>query len=142
MSRQALTGSTLVHGLVLWALFFFVPSSPARIVPNTIQVALVNLPRGRTAPARGVPSDAPAPKTASEPAKPAADEAPPEKNAVRPPEAKKPAPKRPTPGLPQGATALPAVAMGVAGLSGTVAADGDFRWTYWLLAVRSTVDRN
>ena len=142
MSRQALAGSALGHALVVWLLFVFVPLTPARIVPTTIQVALVNLPRGRTMPARGVPSDAPAPQAAPEPRANEADEAPPEKNAVRPPDTKKAAPKRPTPGIPQGATGLPAVAMGATGLSGTVAVDGDFRWTYWLLAVRSTVDRN
>ncbi len=142
MSRQAIAASALGHAIVVWALFIFVPSSPARIVPSTIQVALVNLPPGRTMPARGTPSDAPAPKTAPEPEAKQREEAPPEKNAVRPPDTKQAAPRRPAPGLPQGSTALPAVAMGATGLSGTVAVDGDFRWTYWLLAVRSTVDRN
>jgi TonB family protein len=143
MSRRSITASTLAHVFVLWALFVFVPSSPARIVPSTIQVALVNLPPGRALPARGVPSTAPAPDEAApdKTTPPAPDEAPPEKNSVRPPDAK-PVPKRPMPGLPEGATTLPTVAMGASGLSGTVAVDGDFRWTYWLLAVRGAVDRN
>jgi len=144
MSRQAIVGSTLAHALAVWALFFFVPPAPARIVPSTIQVALVNLPPGRTLPARGVPSVAPPPvETAPDESKAPVDEAPPEKNAVRPPdEAPKAPPKRPTPGLPEGGTALPKAAMGASGLSGTLAVDGDFRWTYWLLAVRSAIDRN
>ncbi len=142
MSRQSIAASALGHALVVWVLFIFVPLSPARVLPNTIQVALVNLPAGRSMPARGVPSDAPAPKKAPEPKAEDKEAAAPEKNAVRPPDTKKATPRRPTPGLPQGATGLPSVAMGVAGLSGSVAVDGDFRWTYWLLAVRSTVDRN
>ena len=143
MSRQALAGSALGHALVVWLLFIFVPLTPAHVVPTTIQVALVNLPAGRSMPARGVPSDAPATKAEPEKKKASeADDAPPEKNAVRPPDTKKAAPKRPTPGIPEGGTALPAVAMGAAGLSGTVAVDGDFRFTYWMLAVRSAIDRN
>jgi len=142
MNRRAIAFSALAHALVIWVLFVFVPASPARIAPSTIQVALVNLPPGRTPPARGVPSDAPAPKDEPSAKAEQADEAPPEKNSVRPPDAKKPVPARPKPGLPTGGTSLPTVAMGAAGLSGTVAVAGDFRWTYWLLAVRSTVDRN
>ena len=143
MSRQAVLASSLGHALAIWALFFFVPSAPARIVPSTIQVALVNLPPGSAMPARGVPSEAPAPpdEPKEKETKPV-DEAPPEKNAVRPPDPTKAPPRRPTPGLPEGGTALPRAALGASGLSGTVAVDGDFRWTYWLLAVRSAVDRN
>jgi TonB family protein len=144
MSRQAILASSLAHGLVLWVLFFFVPPAPARIVPTTIQVALVNLPPGRSLPARGVPSEAPSPREDEPPdeAKKPVDTAPPEKHAVRPPDATKAPPKRPTPGIPEGGTALPKVALGASGLSGTVAVEGDFRWTYWLLAVRAAVDRN
>ena len=144
MSRRAVAASSLAHVLVLWALFFFVPSAPARIAPSTIQVALVNLPPGRALPARGVPSSAPAPAPEPGPdeAKTPAEEAPPEKNAVRPPDETKAPPKRPAPGIPEGGTALPKVALGASGLSGTLAVDGDFRWTYWLLAVRAAVDRN
>jgi TonB family protein len=144
MNRRSIGFSALAHALVIWALFVFVPSSPARIVPSTIQVALVNLPPGRAMPARGTPSSAPAPDEPApeKEAKPAPDEAPPEKDAVRPPDETKPKPQRPAPGLPEGGTALPKVAMGASGLSGTMAVDGDFRWTYWLLAVRSAIDRN
>ena len=142
MNRRALIASTLAHAIVVWALFFFVPSAPARIVPTTINVALVNLPPGRTLPARGVPADTPAPAEEAPDPKQAVEEAPPEKNAVRPPDATKAPPKRPTPGLPEGGTALPEAAMGASGLKGTLAVDGDFRWTYWLLAVRAAVDRN
>ena len=104
MSRQALAASALGHAIVVWALFIFVPSSPARIVPSSIQVALVNPPPGRTPPARGVPAAAPPPKTAPEPKANDPEEAPPEKNAVRPPDTKQAAPRRPAPGLPQGST--------------------------------------
>lgn len=144
MSRQAILASSLAHGLVLWALFFFVPSAPARIAPTAIQVALVNLPPGMTLPARGVPSTAPAPvpDAPDDETAPPLDEAPPEKDAVRPPDETKAPPRRPAAGLPEGGTALPKAAMGASGLAGTLAVDGDFRWTYWLLAVRSAVDRN
>lgn len=145
MNRRALVGSSLVHVGVIWALFFLVPGSPIRITPATIQVALVNLPPGRVAPVRGTPTDAPAPRpeTVPDPAtKPAPEEAPPDRKAVRPPDATKAPPKRPVPGIPEGSTALPTAAMGISGLSGTMAVEGDFRWTYWLLAVRSAVDRN
>ena len=144
MSRQAIIASTFAHVLAIWALFVFVPSAPARIVPTTINVALINLPPGRSLPARGVPADtpAPAPDEKTEDAKKPVDTAPPEKNAVRPPDASKAPPKRPTPGLPEGTVALPQAAMGASGLKGTLAVDGDFRWTYWLLAVRAAVDRN
>ncbi len=145
MNRRALVGSSLVHLGVLWALFFFVPGSPVRIVPSTIQVALVNLPPGRVAPARGTPSDAPAPRPDEAPEKAEKaplDQAPPDRKAVRPPDASKAPPKRPAAGLPEGTTALPTADMGVSGLTGTLAVDGDFRWTYWLLAVRGAIDRN
>jgi TonB family protein len=144
MNRRALVGSTLAHAGVVWALFFFVPGSPVRIAPTTIQVALVNLPPGRVAPSRGTPSDAPAPRpdeAATKDVKPAPVETP-DRKAVRPPDATKAPPKRPAPGLPEGSTALPTAAMGASGLTGTLAVDGDFRWTYWLLAVRAAIDRN
>lgn len=144
MSRQAILASSLAHALVVWALFFFVPSAPARIAPTAIQVALVNLPPGMALPARGVPQAAPVPaaEEAREEKTAPVEEAPPEKNAVRPPDATKAPPRRPAAGIPEGGTALPKVAMGASGLAGTLAVDGDFRWTYWLLAVRSAVDRN
>ncbi len=142
MSRNALIGSTLTHAVVLWGFCFLVPAGRVRPVPNAIQVALVNLPTGALVPARGEPVDVPAPKENAPPdVKPRKVPAP-EKNAVRPPDAKRPVPGRPAPGLPGGVRTETAP-LGVAGLSGDVAVDAaDFEFTYYLIAVRNRISQN
>lgn len=139
MSRATIVGSTLGHALAVWVLFFLVPSTPIKAMPTAIQVALVNLPQGAVVPTQGEPE---APTT--EPGVKTAREEPslPEKDAVRPEDEKKPAPKRPKPGV----TSAPAVAsapMGVPGLSGDVSVDAsDFAFTYYLIAVRNRIGQN
>jgi TonB family protein len=143
MNRGALLGSTLIHAFALWALFFFTLPGHLRKPPEAIQVALVNLPTGAFSPSQGTPVDTPAPKKDETPdLKPKVDEAPPEKDAVRPPDAKTPVPKRPAPGIP-GGIKTPTAALGVPGLSGEVSVDAsDFAFTYYLLQVRSIIGRN
>ena len=141
MTRSALFSSTLMHAFAIWALFFF--AMPGHVkTPQAITVALVNLPNGAFRPSQGTPVDTPAPKDEPKDAKQPVDTAPPEKNAVRPPDAKKPAPNRPQPGLPAGVK-TPMASLGMPGLSGDVTVDAaDFEFTYYLLQVRSMVGRN
>ena len=142
MTRSALLGSTLVHAFAIWALFFFSLPGHLKAPPAAIQVALVNLPQGAFRPSQGAPVETPAPKEDTNDDKRPVDTAPPEKNAVRPPDAKAPAPKRPAPGLPSGVK-TPTAALGVPGLSGDVTVDAaDFEFTYYLLQVRSLIGRN
>jgi TonB family protein len=142
VTRSALASSTLFHALAIWALFFFVPPGRLMKPPRAIQVALVNLPPGAFRPAEGQPVDAPAPQDEAKSVKPAQETAAPEKNAIRPPDAKTPAPVRPRPGLPTGVK-TPTAALGVPGLSGDVTVDAsDFEFTYYLLAVRNRIGQN
>jgi TonB family protein len=98
------------------------------------------LPEGAFTPAKGLP-DAPTveredePKAREEPTRP-------EKNAIRPEDAKKPKPARPTPGVAEGAKVATAP-MGVPGLSGDVSVDAsDFAFTYYLVAIRNRIGQN
>ncbi len=142
MSRSALLGSTIGHVLAIWALFFFVTPGHMKRPPQAIQVALVNLPPGAFRPAQGARVETPAPKDETPDVKRPLDEAPPEKNAIRPPDAKQPVPQRPRPGLPEGVK-TPTAALGIPGLSGDVSVDAsDFEFTYYLLQVRNQIGRN
>ncbi|MGH7724456.1 MAG: TonB family protein [Candidatus Eiseniibacteriota bacterium] len=142
MSSRALLGSALIHAAVLWTFFFFVPPGRVRPIPNAIQVALVNLPTSAIVPSRGEPVDVPAPKEPARDEPKAQNEPAPEKNSVRPPDAKKPVPKRPSPGIPGGVRTETAP-LGVAGLSGDVAVDAaDFEFTYYLIAIRNRISQN
>lgn len=142
MTRGALLGSTLFHAFAIWALFIFVLPSHLKTPPAAIQVALVNLPEGAFRPSQGAAVDAPAPRDEARDDKRPIDEAPPEKDAVRPPDAKQPVPKRPAPGVPGGIKTETA-ALGVAGLSGDVSVDAsDFEFTYYLLQVRNRIGQS
>ena len=44
MTRSALFGSTIVHAITIWALFFYAFPGSMKVPPAAIQVALVNLP--------------------------------------------------------------------------------------------------
>lgn len=138
MSGRAILGSTLAHAGAIWAMFVFVPPGHPHAPVSAIQVALVNLPTGAMRTAAGEPVDAPAPDETQ----PKAAETPPVKNAIRPPDAKTPMPKRPTPGLPTGMKTESA-GLGVPGLQGDVAVDdANFAFTYYLVAVRNRVGQN
>jgi TonB family protein len=140
MNRSALFGSTLVHAFAIWALFFFALPGHLKTPPTAIQVALVNLPQGAFRPSQGTQVETPAPRDEDTPdVKRPVEEAPPDKNAVRPPDAKAPVPKRPAPGIP-GGIKTPTAALGMPGLSGDVSVDAsDFEFTYYLLQVRNRV---
>ena len=141
MSRSALIGSTVAHAFAIWALFVFVAPGHIKSPPATIQVALVNLPPGAFRPAQGAPVETPPNKDDTPDVKRPVDTMPPEKNAIRPPDAKKPEPQRPAPGLP-GGVKTPTAAVGAPGLSGDVAVDdGDFEFTLYLLTVRNRIAR-
>jgi TonB family protein len=141
VSRSTIAGSALGHVLAIWLLFFLVPSSRIRAMPQPIQVALVNLPEGAFQPARGEP-DAPTLKPEEKPTTAKEEPSRPEKNAIRPEDAKKPAPKRPTPGVAD-APQVASAPMGVPGLSGDVSVDAtDFAFTYYLVAVRNRIGQN
>lgn len=142
MTRSYVVGSAVVHVLVLSALFLAVPRGRVRPLPNAIQVALVNLPTGAVVPTKGEPVNVPAPREKPKPERARPVEAVPEKNAIRPPDAKKSVPQRPTPGLPGGAK-IDTAPLGLAGLSGDVAVDAaDFEFTYYLIAIRNRVSQN
>jgi TonB family protein len=142
MSRSALLGSTVVHAFAIWALFFFVAPGHIKSPPAAIQVALVNLPPGAFRPAQGAPVETPPKKDDAPDVKRPVDNLPPEKNAIRPPDAKRPVPQRPTPGLP-GGVKTPTAALGVPGLSGDVTVDeGDFEFTLYLLTVRNRIGQS
>jgi TonB family protein len=142
MSRSALIGSTVAHAFAIWALFFFALPGHIRTPPAAIQVALVNLPPGAFRPAQGTPVETPPKKDDTPDVKRPVDEMPPEKNAVRPADAKQPVPKRPQPGLP-GGIKTPTAALGVPGLSGDVTVDeGDFEFTLYLLTVRNRIGQS
>jgi len=142
MSRSALIGSTVAHAFAIWALFFFALPGHIRTPPAAIQVALVNLPPGAFRPAQGTPVETPPKKDDTPDVKRPVDEMPPEKNAVRPADAKQPVPKRPQPVLP-GGIKTPTAALGVPGLSGDVTVDeGDFEFTLYLLTVRNRIGQS
>jgi protein TonB len=144
MSLRALLGSTLVHALVVWLLFWFAPPHKFKAAPHAIQVALVNLPSGGMLPGRGEPTAAPAPPSpeSEKSVRKVVESDRPEKNAVRPPDTKRPVPSRPRAGLPEGMRTETAP-LGVPGLAGDVAVDdANFEFTYYLLAVRNRVSQN
>jgi TonB family protein len=140
VSRASIVYSALGHALAIWLLFFLFPATKVRAMPQTLQVALVNLPDGAFAPSKGE-VDAPPPKPDEKPRPDDPQATKPEKNSIRPPDAK-PAPKRPSPGLP-GAVKTETASLGVPGLSGDVSVDAaDFEFTYYLIAVRNRVGQN
>jgi len=142
MTRSALFGSTIVHAITIWALFFYAFPGSMKVPPAAIQVALVNLPDGAFRPSRGTTIETPQPKEEASDEKQPLETAPPEKNAVRPPDTKAAVPKRPKTGIPSG-VATPTASLGMPGLSGDVTVDAsDFEFTYYLLQVRSMVGRN
>lgn len=140
--RAALAGSAGVHAAFVAALVFLQMHAPKLLVaPESIQVALLDMPSSR------VPVAAPAP----EPAK-----------AVKPPEIKPepgtgvkieptrpkvtpkqqpPPPTQPTP--PNAPLALPRSPMGAAGLSGDATVDAaNFEFSYYLVLVRNRIASN
>jgi TonB family protein len=143
MTRSALLGSTLLHAFAVWALFIFALPGNLKTPPRAIQVALVNLPQGAFRPSQGAQVETPAPVPDETPdVKQPVETAPPEKDAVRPPDAKTPVPKRPAPGIP-GGIKTPTAALGVPGLSGDVSVDAsDFEFTYYLLQVRNRIGQS
>jgi TonB family protein len=86
--------------------------------------------------------DVPPPPEKKQPTAKTPAETPPVKNAIRPPDARTPLPKRPAAGLPAGLKTETA-ALGAPGLSGDVSVDAaDFAFTYYLIAVRNRVGQN
>jgi colicin import membrane protein len=142
VNRSALLGSTLMHAFAIWALFFFAMPGRIRMPPQAITVALVNLPTGAFHMSQGTTLESPPPKQDTPDVKQKVDTAPPDKNSVRPPDAKAPVPNRPKQGVPSAAKTDTAP-LGVSGLSGDVSVDAsDFEFTYYLIQVRSMIGRN
>jgi len=142
VNPRAFLGSTVLHAGAIWALFFFTPAGPPHATVNAIQVALVNLPQGALKTPAGEPVDVPPPPDKPTPTAKTPEETPPVKNAIRPPDAKAPPPKRPVAGVPAGLKTETA-SLGAPGLSGDVSVDAaDFAFTYYLIAVRNRVGQN
>jgi len=138
--RTAVVGSGLVH-LALVVVLLIVRTSATMIVPgpDVVQVSLLDPSQMATI----TPVAPPQPKVEREPEKETV--APTEVTGVKlQPEKKKPQPKQPDkqpePAPPQlPAPALPYATVGAAGLSGALATDTNFEFTYYLTLVRNKV---
>ncbi len=148
--RSALTGSLLVHGVVLAALMIVRAPMPIVIPgPESVQVALLDAsamaaiaasapaPAAPPAEDEGVRLDEPKPKPDAE-SKP---ERKPEPASERP---KPPTPAANKPTAPSAATTtLPMASIGGPGMRGSVSVDArDFEFAYYLRLVRDQIARN
>jgi TonB family protein len=140
--RGAVLGSGLFHIMLLVALLLVRRSTSTVVAgPDVVQVALLE---------PAAPAPAPAPPPPPPAVKPA-----PEKQVVKPDEAKgvriappkpKPAPPKAAPAVPPPAApevALPYAPVGNAGLRSQVAVDAtDFEFTYYLVLIRNRIAEN
>lgn len=139
--RTALAGSAGVHLAFVAALVLLQMRAPKLIVgPESIQVALLDMPTSR------VPAVAPAPQ-------PAPAVKPPELlreegtgvkvEPTRPKVTPKQAPPKAAPAPPTAALALPQSPMGAPGLSGDATVDAsNFEFSYYLVLVRNRIAAN
>lgn len=141
--KQSIVLSSVVHVGLAATLFATRPPSSLMLAgPDAVQVALVDASQVNVAPAATPPQSEPAPVRSAEDdgvriEKPKPDDPEPAPARETPPQPAKPADKRAQ--APQ--TVLPSAAIG-AGMSGSVAAEGNFEFSYYLQQVRVRVGGN
>lgn len=148
--RGALTGSAIVHGVVLLALMIVRAPTPVVISgPESVQVVLLD-PSALAAVAPAPAPERPAPppedddgvrieKKKDEPARPERE---PEPRRPEPPKAAARA-EKPSRAPSAAMTSLPMAGLGGPGMRGSVAVDArDFEFTYYLRLVRDQIARH
>ncbi|MEO5987440.1 MAG: TonB family protein [Candidatus Eisenbacteria bacterium] len=141
--KQSIVMSTLVHAGLAATLFAVRPPNTIMLAgPDAVQVALVDASQMDVAPAPTPSQPAPEPVRSAEDdgvriEKPKPEPPKPEPARETPPRPAKPVEKRTSP--PQ--TLLPSAAIG-AGMSGSLAAEGNFEFAYYLQQVRVRVGSN
>ena len=138
--RGSIVGSGVVHGAVLFALFYV--RAPISVVvpgPDAVQVALLD--PGALAPVAPPVPETPPPEPKIEEIKPVEDSG--VKLAPEPPKKKKPA-KPPEEAPPQQQMpTLPSAPVGSSGLRGDVSLEvRDFAFTYYLVLIRNKIAAN